>query len=93
MAMAQVGATGVQLNNMGLFKSQGLIDGEWRDALDGRTLAVCCNLFFPSSSSDCKSGLLFSSVVIHFSVWNSFCCWGLRGLPYFCRLIIPPLAN
>lgn len=46
MAMAQVGATGVQLNNMGLFKSQGLIDGEWRDALDGRTLAVCWNLFF-----------------------------------------------
>ncbi|KAG0593610.1 hypothetical protein M758_UG003300 [Ceratodon purpureus] len=39
MAFAQVGAM-VQLKNMALFKSQGLIGGEWTDAHDGRTLAV-----------------------------------------------------
>lgn len=46
MAMAKVGAAMVQLNDMGLFKSQGLIGGEWADALDGRTLAVCSPFSF-----------------------------------------------
>lgn len=32
--------TMVQLTDMNLFKTQGLIGGEWTDALDGRTLAV-----------------------------------------------------
>jgi succinate-semialdehyde dehydrogenase len=39
MGFAQVG-TMVQLKNMGLFKTQGLINGEWANALDNRTLAV-----------------------------------------------------
>jgi len=44
MAMAaQLGAM-VQLNDMGLLKSQGLIGGDWTDALDGRSLAVSLSL-------------------------------------------------
>ena len=31
----------VQLKDMGLFKSQGLIGDKWTDAEDGRTLPVC----------------------------------------------------
>jgi hypothetical protein len=31
-------STMVQLKEMGLFRSQGLIDGKWTDAEDGRTL-------------------------------------------------------
>lgn len=51
MGFAQVGAM-VQLKNMGLFKTQGLINGEWANALDNRTLAVCTHAvtysYFPS---------------------------------------------
>lgn len=36
-------ATMVQLKDMGLFKSQGLIGGNWTDAQDGRTFPVCAS--------------------------------------------------
>jgi hypothetical protein len=35
----------VQLKDMGLFKSQGLIGATWTDAEDGRTLPVCAPSF------------------------------------------------
>lgn len=35
----------MQLKDMGLFKSQGLIGDKWADAEDGRTLPVCADSF------------------------------------------------
>ena len=40
-------ATMVQLKDMGLLKSQGLIGGNWTDAQDGRTFPVCASQISP----------------------------------------------
>jgi hypothetical protein len=73
MAFAQVGAM-VQLKNMALFKTQGLVGGEWTDAHDGRTLAVCSpsSCFLPSRlCSRISLPRLCSPVWLHFSLLQS----------------------